>query len=267
MAQENTGVQNKGMLLIALAVAAMVVVIYNWQISHIREESKGKTIRVLTFNRDMKSGEDLRGPEHLTVQEVSKQFEGPLGDVYILEPGTDLKSIVGKLGMNAQKDEYFRLSQLEAYAGERVSRIPAGMVEVTVPIDSQEAPGDMLRVGDHVNIVGKLSLNNGPLRSYRILDGIEVLGIGGRGIRDTAGRGPSVDEGMTSYRSIQVALPPDVSLQLSNILTHVAGGVRLELLPPTKGRIEKPSIKPPLDAVDAVAKRPAGAQPGEREPQ
>ena len=69
MAEQSPEVRNKGMLLVAFVLAALVVVIYNVQISRAREEARGETIILLRFKRNIKRGGQLDVKKDLKVEE------------------------------------------------------------------------------------------------------------------------------------------------------------------------------------------------------
>ena len=65
---------------------------------------------------------------------------------------------------------------------------------------------------------------------------LKVVGIGGQSYRDpTYGqrRRRGTAAASRQYRKITVELPPDVSLQLTNVLTHVRGNLWIEVRNPT----------------------------------
>ena len=105
------------------------------------------------------------------------------------------------------------------------------MGAVTMSIDQKAAPGNILRVGDRVNIIGMLSVNGGKVQAYRIIKALKVLAIGGRGMASGStprGRGMG-DSGMRSYRSITVEMNPVVSLQWANVRSYIRGMALVEL--------------------------------------
>ncbi len=127
-------------------------------------------------------------------------------------------------------------------------------------IDSSESLGDILRVGDRVNILAKLSIPGKGIGTYRIIEGVKVLAVGGQGLYDeqsTKRARQFAAEGLRSYRSVTIEIDPDVSLQLSNILSYCVGNIQLELrnpsqpLPAWAGKINP--AHPELVAISAAS--------------
>jgi len=80
-------------------------------------------------------------------------------------------------------------------------------------------------------LVGLLPMGS-SLKTFRIMEGVRVLAIGGEGIQPSRG----VDDpapsrrAARSYRSITVEVSKDVSLEFANVLTHVSGSPWVELI-------------------------------------
>jgi hypothetical protein len=234
MAEEAPGIRNKGMLLIALALGAIVVVVYNVHVNRIREEGRGRTVKLLRFTHDRNADEVIRQTD-LEAVPVDKGTQDSLGSVI---PADDISFAVGqKLNQGVLVGQWLRYGHIgQTDPTQPSALIHKGMVGRPVPLDPQLVPGDILRVGDRVNLLGSLSMGGKPQSIYRIVAGVRVRAIGGRGPRDTEGpaRPGAPDAGMRAYRSITVEVAPDVSLQLATILSYVQGGLTVELLNPAE---------------------------------
>jgi Flp pilus assembly protein CpaB len=255
--EERGGVQNIWLLFIALGLGLIVVVIYNVHIYRVRREGRGKTIRLLRVSRDMDSGDKV-ARDDIVVIPVDKRFENSLGNVI----GADsLEFAVGSTVNQAiEKDQWLLWGHITRVGEDNPNPISRGMVGVTVPIDPQRVPGTLLRPRDRVNILAVLGPGKGPLKTYRIIDWVRVLAVGGRGPEQAraTSSGTRRPVGMRIYRSITVEVTPDVSLQLANVLTHISGSCWVELIsskdakPRNAGR-----INPDLKDLKAVPAGPA----------
>jgi hypothetical protein len=87
----------------------------------------------------------------------------------------------------------------------------------------EETPGDLVRVGDYVNVYGVFSVANKAPESYLILKAARVLTIGGRGPKDKPAGSRAGDEGQANYRSINVEVSDAVGRQLDNLMSHSVG--------------------------------------------
>jgi len=256
--EEAPGVRNKWPLVAAVALAVIVAVIYNVHIRRVRLSARGQTVKVLRIVSDMDPGDEITRKD-VIVQEVSTQLKAGLGKVVTIKNESELRAVLGyRLNRPAKRDEFLRWTHItENQADSPSQRIPIGMVGVTLDIEPRKGPGENLRVGDRINILGKISVNNGPVRFYRIIEGVKVLEVGGRGAGEksyTGRPGRSVSEGVRSYRSIEIEVDPDVSLQLKNVLSHVQGSIHIERRNPReKLSPGPPQINPELRGLAAAA--------------
>jgi len=227
--EERSGVQNVWLLVIALALGVIVVVIYNVHIYRVRQEGRGQTIRLLRVTRDMQPG-DLIAGEDLVVKLVPKQYEASLGNVVDAE---NLDFAIGNtVNQGIEKDQWLLWGHITSVDKSRPANvITKGNVAVTVPLESRMSLGDILRQNDRVNIVGLLPVGE-ALKTFRIMEGVRVLAIGGQGIKPNKSieRGPKERKGMRSYRNITIEVSPTVSIEMANVLTHVSGGCWVELV-------------------------------------
>ena len=122
--------------------------------------------------------------------------------------------------------------------------MPKDTVQVTIPVDNKRAPGRAPRIGDYVNILGMLPTKDGSHQTYRIMEWIRVVAIGGQADRRPASDGQSRTKkrDVRSYDTITVVMrrrDPDVSLQWGNLQTYLKGPAVIEICPnkyiPKKG--------------------------------
>ena len=253
---QQTNGQNLWLLLVSLGLGLVVVVIYNVHMYNVRRENRGKTVGLIRVTRNIDAGERLK-EEDLEIRALPKQYEGSLGNVV---PGERKDLAVGEtVNRRIEKNSWLLWDYITGL-DLRKSQIGPGNVAIAVPLDSKMSPGDILRINDQVNILAMIG-NGGALKTYRILQGIRVLAIDGVGMKPDGVRTNRVIKRKSTYRSITIELPTDVSKQLANVLTHVSGGCWVELRRTGDGNPrEFNRINPELKK---LADAPARPLPGE----
>ncbi len=226
MAQEAEPIQNKKLIVIAILLGAVVVVVYNVHISGIRKATEGGKVRLLEVNRDMGPGEKITAKD-LDVRELHERIvENLTSPVKADQRGYIVSNAV--LNQRVTKGQLLLWGHI---TGDKEtnpsSKITEGMVAVALELDPQKSLGNILRVGDRVNVVGYLPTGGAGYEASRIIQAVKVHTIGGLGRAEAVGRGRRSrrTEGMRSFRSVTVEVPVDESLKLYNVLSHVRGGV------------------------------------------
>jgi Flp pilus assembly protein CpaB len=231
MTEEPTsGLQNWKLLVIALVLAVVAAIVYNFHISEIQRAALGNREERLVYRRDIQVGEKITAQDVEPVSVDTRylaRFDG------IVKP-EDKDSIIGKpVNQKVAKDHWLMWSHFQEDAGKTPScNIKAGMIAHTIDVNPQMTPGNMLRVGDRVNVYAILPYSlsadaNKKIGPLPIIEGVKVLAIGGRTISDhPTGRG---DETSASYRSLTLELPEKVSLKLVNVLTYRSGDPWVDL--------------------------------------
>ena len=257
MAEEKQGVQNMGLLLIAIALGVVVVIVYNVQIHRIREGMRGTTMRLLKFRGDMRAGDNIERSD-VEVHEVEVQRPGEFGNVM---PAKELDYVITQsLRKSVHKGEFVMWGHVLASGGEKASvdiKIP--MIAKTVPIDSATSPGTILSVGDRINLIGIFRVNQGKPRAYRILADVRVHSIGGMGPaqESTSAKPSRADKGMRSFKSVTLELTPAVSLQIENLQTHVLGEFTIEVRnPDERAPAAAGQVDPELESLASEAAPP-----------
>lgn len=248
--QQSIGVQNKWLILIAIVLGIMAAAIYNLHVKAIRNEYEGNSVEIVEVTRDLAAGDRLRGdcikPYEIPASEAAKKSFGNVikwsqHDMLLVEGGK-------RVNQPVKKGQFLLWDHITGREGTNPSnRISYGMVLKSIEFDKSQSLGDALSAGDRVNLCGMFVLNGQPLKSYRILEGVRVLNIGGKG---AAGETKSVGQ---SYNRITVEVPEDISLKLDNVLTHMVGQAHLELRPYTAPIPDAITINPLLSAMAAQA--------------
>ena len=228
MADEDAGGgSTKLVLLVAIVLGVIVVLLYNIQIARIRKASKPKSVLVLSFKRDMDAGENIDAGKDIGFAPVPESLVGRLSGIIEEDALVEVEK-KGMLNQNVKKGQLvFWHHVTQGGRHSPAGKINKGMVAIGVQVDSQRVVGDPLRVGDRVNLLGFFPVGEAEAyKACRIIEGILVHSIGGRGLkRGTGDRAGSVGRsGLSSYRMISVEVKKDVSLQLSNVLTRAQGG-------------------------------------------
>lgn len=229
MAEEAPAVQNWRLLVVAIVLGLIVAIVYNIHIGQVREEARGEMVTLLRLNRDIRPGDRLKAEDISRVKEP-KTLADNLGNVMT---ATDYEYALGKaVNTNVTKDSFLTFAHiLTTSEKDRPSiGLTPGMVGFSLQVDPHLVPGRLLRVGDHVNIMGTFTIS-GKTSNFTIMEGARVLTIAGEiGKSDRSVRS---DDGMPSFQSISIEVSPTVAKELSNVLSH-AGSVRVLVRPATE---------------------------------
>lgn len=246
MAEQTQGIQNKWLLLIAVVLGVIVVIIYNAHIRAVRRELVGEKISLVKVTRDFKRGEKLT-VRHVEREQIPSSSEKAFGNVLQWKDLDILRSSGGRLlNQPINKGQLLLWDHLLDFQRTRPSNtLREGMVAIPIEFDADQSLGDILTVGDTVNLKGVFSVGGQSPRTYRIISAVRVLNVGGQGAVEQTGKRALRRGGMKSYRKMTIEVDEGVSLQLSNLLSHMLGKIQLELrrrdarIPPGAGRINE----------------------------
>ncbi len=230
MAEVAPDIQNKKLLVIAIVLALVVVVVYNLHVTSIRKSAVGEMVDLLVLTRDMQAGEQISAKDIKKIQ-IGHQVVKRLGS-YV--PADEYDYVTGGALLNQPvvKDQILMAYHITPGALEGHKFSP-GKIQTALKVDPTLALGQVLRVGNFVNVLAYLSVDNRPLAAWRIIEGVRVVAIGGVGRQEIAApkRGSrSKTEGMRSFRSVTIEVNKDQSLKLANVISHARSGqVWLEL--------------------------------------
>ncbi len=255
---EATPAQNWRTLLIAILLGLVVAVIYNVHIRQVRQEGKGDLVTVLKVNKDLNVGDQLK-PEFIDDVQVRAEFAKDM-KMLLKSDESYVKDAKRVLNVPLKRDAYLTWDLMEQIDMSRrpSASISEGMVAVPMQLDPKGLPGELLRPGDHVNIIGIVNVG-GKLATYRIIEGVRVLEVGYRVEKDkSAGGARAMDVGLTNYREIGIELSLATSLEFKSVLTH-AMNVSVEVRNPEDKFPANPQINKDLKA---LASSPSGGGPG-----
>lgn len=226
MSEEAPVVENWRLLIVAVVLGLIVAVVYNVHVNQIRTGVRGEMITLLQAKKDLRPGEQIKA-EYIEKVLVPKAVAANLGNVM---DGDSYTFALGKTVNSAvQKDNFLTYAHVtQDSASRRPSiNITPGMQAFPVPVDPRLAPGEILRIGDYVNIMGIFSIEARGSSYYSVIEGVRVVEVGGHVAKDINARGAS-DEGWSSFRSISIEVSPKVAHELANVLSH-ASSVRISV--------------------------------------
>lgn len=203
-----------------------------------RALAKAKTVSVLTAAQEVPLGltlDELRQRRLVKAKKVPREFvaEGAirskkrLGNKVLavgLSPGEQLTT--GKFKVSKEAGLAFT--------------VPENMVAVAIPIDDMKAAGNLIKVGDYVNIVGTTKRADDEEFTKTILQKVHVLAVGSNlenpdaSQRSAASRVSSSSSGAKTSRTVTLALSQVDSEKL--IFMQDQGRIWLTLLPSKKAQ-------------------------------
>lgn len=255
MAEQTQGIQNKWLLIIAVVLALVVVLLYNAHIHAIRSELEGKTVAVVQMAKDLPAGERITA-RHIKKAVIPKDSAEAYGKIMPWKYRDMLTEHGGKVVYRTlRKDQYLLYDYIDDASGSRASqKLGDGMVAIPIEFDRDQSLGDMLAPGDTVNLKGVFPTTGGTHKTYRILSDVRVMNVGGGGAMEGSGRSRRSPR-TKNYRRITIEVRPEVSLKLSNVLTHMIGDVQIELNQAGPGGVgEAGRINPQLELLASQAK-------------
>jgi len=234
MEQEQApAVQNKGLLITALVLGLLVVLLYNWHISEVRKAGIGDTVMLLVARRSLDAGEKL-DPKDLKIVYVETHFRKGLGSNVV--SGVSPEEVKDEvLSRGVQRDRFLRWGDITGHEDDPKSGIlRKGMEAFTLNIETNESPGQMLRQGDRIVVIGTLAVKGRAPKSYRIIEGVKVVSVGGLATVTGTGRSRfgGSSRAMRSYRSIGIQVDAETAVQLHNVVPLVIGNLRVNVLSP-----------------------------------
>ena len=226
--------RNKLCLMLVLAVSAGVLPLCPGCRPETRE-TREETVTAFRYDRNLETG-DVVAENDLVRVRIPKTCADSIGGL-LEEDEKDSLAVNRKLNRNVSKDEFAMTGHFDL--PEHGCNLFKDKVHVTIRLDSKKTSDMVLRIGNHVNVLGMLPTKEGAYKTYRIMEWLKVVAIDGQTGRrssNTAGRGAR------SYNNITVEMPrknPDVSLQWGNLQTYLKEPATIEICPsrfiPRKG--------------------------------
>ena len=259
--QESQTVKNKGLLVTAVVLGVLVVFVYNWHISSVRDAGIGEKVKMLVFNRTMEAGEKIEMSD-LEVKPVETHFMESIGSNVIF--GVTPKELEGEvLSQKVQRGRFLRWDDILGHGQKSPTHLlDEGTESFQISIQPRESPGQMLRVGDRIVLLGVLAPPGKKVSTYRIIEGVKVVSIGGMAASPTTGRNKPGERRygsiMRSYRTIGIQVTPETATELNNVLTHLLRDLRIDVMAhkDKKKFVEKKiEVTPELRGLQASAEK------------
>jgi Flp pilus assembly protein CpaB len=230
MPEETPQVKNKGLLLVAIVLAIVVVMIYNFHVSRIRSSLQGEQLKLLQFTRSMQAGEKITKKDIQGVF-VRKDTVEQLGTV--VQAKSESYLLGRKIRENVNPEQWVQWSYVQGgKSGDNVeSRLEPGEVGITIELDNRAPIGALCRPGTRVNLIAYLHVPDMPPRFVRVIRNVKVLATGMVAIEGPSGFEVGRRKTTRTYRTIGLAVKRDVSPILNNIFNYAEGKVRVEVLP------------------------------------
>ena len=208
-----------------------------------RAEKREKTVTAFRYDRNLETG-DVVAEDDLVRARIPKTFADSIGGL-LEEDEKDSLAVNRKLNRDVSKDDFAMIVHFvkAEYPGPE-DNMSKDNVQITIRLDSEKTSDMVLRVGNHVNILGMLPTKEGTYKTYRIIEWLRVVAVDGQTDRRgfPGGSLKTAERGARPYKTIAVEMrrkDPDVSLQWSNLQTYLKGSAMIEICPsrfiPRKG--------------------------------
>jgi Flp pilus assembly protein CpaB len=229
MAEEAPRVNNTKLLLISVLLGLVVMVVYNVHIRQVRSEARGESVTVYRLRRDARPREEIEMADLREVDIPQRVFESlgnPIKKIHI-------QDVIGttRLYKPVSQGDYLTWDHFSSSGGASpTEEIEIGMRGTTIEFDPRKSPGELLRRGDHVDVLGILRPpGEKESTTYLILPAVKVIRVPGEEINARGGGGSR-----SRYRTVQVQVTPEVSKQLKNVMTWVEGSLWIDVRPSTE---------------------------------
>ncbi len=227
-----TVVWNKKLLVASLILAGFAVAMFYLYDNAQKNKLKGETVQVVQWKRSLSTGEEIADDD--------------IGSMIASASAKDLKGVVrwedrnlllGGKRVNrpvSRGDRVYYNDIVGASERTPADVITLGMRGFTLPVDPNNTPGDMLRVGGRVDVLGMVQLKGQPAKTYTLVQNLRVLAVGGK----VQNPEESIKSGRTSgirvYRSVTVEVSPALAEQLVDLWPRIQGKVWLTVRNPTE---------------------------------
>ena len=190
------------------------------------------TIQLLAPKRMMEAGEKIEASD-LEVFVVETHFREAFGSNFIV--GVNPSELDGEeLSQRKHRGRFLSWDDILGHGTVTPSSdLEPGTESFQIAIQPLDSPGRMLSVGDRVVLMGALALSGKSAKTYRIIEGAKVVSVGGMTMRPwpIGGRTRSGTVAETpDYRTIGLQVTPDTAMNLHNVLTHLVGHLRVNVL-------------------------------------
>ena len=234
-------------VIVVVVVLLIGVIICNWPVTITRGPHPMKeSVVAFRYDRNIDTGDTITDEDLIRV-EIPKDFAESIGRLLDEELKGTL-AVGRKINRDVSKDDFAMIGHFTTGHPGMEYGTGEDMVQIAVQIDWKPAC-TRLRLGNHVNILGMLPTKTGSYKTYRIIEWLKVVAIGGWTTRTAGGQDPSGDSSNTAkrgprtYKTITVEMRRNVALKWRNLQTYMKGPASFEICPakqsPKKGACGK----------------------------
>ncbi len=228
-----TVVWNKKLLIASLILAGFAVAIFLLYDSAQKKKLGGDVVQILQWRRDLAGGDEISEAD-IAVVNINSSAMNLKG---ILRKGSESVVIGGHVNRPVRRSNPVYYSDITGtLSGTPADSIAKGMRGFTLRVDPNYTPGDMIRVGGRVDVLGMVRLKGRSAKTYTLVQNLRVLAVGGRGPKPEESfgrkRGRPYDPGMRVYRSVTVEVKPELAEQLVDLMPRILGKVWLTVRNP-----------------------------------
>ena len=189
-------------------------------------------VKMLVLRRTMEEGEKIEETD-LDVKEVETHIMESIGSNVISRVAP--KELEGEeLSQRVPRGRFLRWDDILGHGQQSPTvLLDEGTESFQIQISPSESPGQMLRVGDRIVLLGVLAPPGKKISTYRIIEGVKVVSIGSMATTPTEGSRPGArryGSVMKSYRTIGIQVTPETATDLNNVLTHLLRDLRVDVL-------------------------------------
>lgn len=234
-------VWNKKLLVISLLLGVVAAILFLVYDARMRKQLTGDTVEVLAWKRSLRAGAPI-GMNDVDVHPVRKSLvENLKGLLLARTQDTNLLRGESFVSRNVYKGDFVRWNDILGKGSASPSgSINKGMRAVTLRVDPNATPGDMLRVNDRVDVIGLLSIGGKPARAYTVLQNVRVLAVGGKSAPPdeqwrSGASGSRYQPSLRSYRSVTIEVSPETAEKLAELVPRIQDKIWVALRPPPRG--------------------------------
>jgi len=257
-----TVVWNKKLLITSLVLGGVAMVMFYAYVKGRDRQVEARKVDVLRWRANRKHGQKVT-KEDFDVVSTDPDTAEKLN--LVRNTAVNVTMIIGwHLSRNVERDDFVRFSDMV----ENRPDVPSRRIKVQydkdlggyrafpLRVDPQRTPGDLLRVDDHIDLIGLISVGGKPARAHTLIENLRVLGVGGRSESPeeawrSRGRAKS-RQNLRVYRTLTVELRQRTAERMAELLPRVRGKIWLVVRHPDEqpgkndGKIN-PALLPVLE--------------------
>lgn len=227
----------KATLLIAIVLGLIVASMITGYVNNVKIEVSGKTqlVNVLVATDELQAGislDELRSRGLITAKSIPREF--------VVSNALLADDDVGDrvLAFTVDKNEQLSINKFKVPKEAGLSlATPSNKIAVAIPTSEMRAVGNLIKIGDYVNVIGTLKDANKQQITKTLLNRVQVLALGSS-LEDKSS-GSSSNSGITGGKkeqTVTLALSQAEAEKLVFVLEQEdQGQIWLTLVPPAQG--------------------------------